>query len=243
MLKSKKHALGPRCFHIIHPVQEGMKNPSYGERISPWYYSVSMGCAKPKKCLNELKANPEFQKPPERPTVNGSSSPDSQEPSLAPPVEESPWSAEELKIIATFDDCVNRLIKELERRGRESGSLEKSESFPTWRVRELRQKMLGGLAVWAVAEMRRKRERYFRRRVITFLIVFRAIISIRRGIHRETFGMHFIKASLDSPQNYPEHWFTTKSGQSSGKNTNWFATGSTKFLVGHGGKQELICAH
>lgn len=144
MSKTKKRAFRATCVHVIHDSPEGISDSSQVQRISPWYYAELIGCSKPKKCLTELKANPEYQKPPERPTVNGSYSPDSQEP---------PLDSESEKILAQIFSVVDRITNRLEADARKLGSLGEHEVFPEGRARELREKVVSGMFDWAVRRM------------------------------------------------------------------------------------------
>jgi len=104
-----------------------------------------------------------------------------------PPIAESPWSPEDEKILFTFFDSVDRTIKELVLHGRKHGAVGKTESFPESRVRELREKMVNGLAEWALLKLGREGRKYLREAEKDFF---------------DRFLSHYFNPSRDTPRDF-----------------------------------------
>jgi len=119
-----------------------------------------------------------------------------------PPVAESLLSPEDEKIISTFTNCADRLIKELEPYARKHGAVGKTELFPESRVRVLREKFVSGVFNWAVRQMKGNTKRLLEEGTRNYLDHVEVLIAnpLRdKPRDRDTFWEAFEKAEIFIP--------------------------------------------
>jgi hypothetical protein len=187
MSNAKKQLPGRVCIHVIVNSPEGIEESSEIKRISPWYYVELIGCAKPEKCLAELKKIPDYQTRPELPTT------DPQEPSR---------DSESEKTLALLFSATDRIANALEADARKLGSLGQQEVFPEHRGRELREKIVSGMVGWAVRRMGADLEQYLDEGVKNFLdhfILNHAHFDPGGRIHYERFWEPFERTNFYIP--------------------------------------------